>query len=64
LLRATEDHGIESGCLRVRLEASAGTRAEAFYRGRGYGVVAQLPRWREERDFVVMEAALPPVSEG
>jgi len=58
LLRASEDHGVESGCARVRLEALAGSRAEGFYLGRGYEVVGTLPRWREERDFVVMETAL------
>jgi GNAT superfamily N-acetyltransferase len=59
LLRATEDHGIESGCVRVRVEALVGSRAEGFYLGRGYGIAGRLSRWREERDFVVMEVALP-----
>jgi GNAT superfamily N-acetyltransferase len=55
LLRATEDWATERGFRRVRLEAMAGGRAEGFYRGRGYEVVGLLPRWREERDFVLME---------
>jgi 2'-5' RNA ligase/GNAT superfamily N-acetyltransferase len=60
LLRATEDRGIDSGCVRVRLETLAGSRAEGFYLGRGYVIVGRLSRWREERDFVVMESGLPP----
>lgn len=60
LLRATEDHGIESGCARVRLDALAGSRAEGFYLGRGYEIVGTLSHWRGERDFVVMEAVLQP----
>jgi hypothetical protein len=46
------------------LEALAGSRAEGFYLGRGYEVVASLPRWREERDFSLMERRLerPPDS--
>lgn len=59
LLRATEHHAVERGCSRVCLEALAGSRAEGFYRGRGYEVTANLPRWREERDFLLMERALP-----
>jgi GNAT superfamily N-acetyltransferase len=58
LLRATEHHAVEQGCGRVRLEALFGSRAEGFYRGRGYEVTATLQRWREERDFVVMERVL------
>ncbi len=58
LLRATEHHAVERGCGRVRLEALLGSRAEGFYRGRGYEVTATLPRWREDRDFVVMERVL------
>jgi 2'-5' RNA ligase len=59
LLRATEDHAIESGCVRVRLETLSGSRAEGYYRGRGYEIVGNLSRWRMGRDFVVMEASLP-----
>jgi len=58
LLRATEHHALEQGCGQVRLEALAGSRAESFYRGRGYEVAARLPRWRQERDFVLMERSL------
>jgi GNAT superfamily N-acetyltransferase len=58
LLRAAEEHAIESGCARIRLETLAGSRAEGFYRGRGYEIVSNLSRWRGERDFVVMEAPL------
>jgi 2'-5' RNA ligase/ribosomal protein S18 acetylase RimI-like enzyme len=64
LLRATEHHAAARGCRFVRLEALAGSRAEGFYLGRGYEVVASLPRWREERDFSLMERRLerPPDS--
>jgi len=55
LLRAVEDEAAERGCFRVRLEALAGSPAESFYRSRGYEVAATLPRWREERDLVVLE---------
>ena len=58
LLRATEHHGLGQGCTRVRLEALSGSRAEGFYRGRGYEITATLPRWRQERDFVLMERVL------
>ncbi|MHB1508833.1 MAG: GNAT family N-acetyltransferase [Acidimicrobiales bacterium] len=62
LLRAVEDEAAVRGCAQVRLEALAGSPAESFYRGRGFAVVATLPRWREERDFVLLEkqvASLP-----
>jgi 2'-5' RNA ligase/N-acetylglutamate synthase-like GNAT family acetyltransferase len=55
LLRTLERHGLERGCARVRLETLAGGAAEQFYAERGYVVTATLPRWREERDFVLME---------
>jgi len=55
LLRALERFGLEQGCERVRLETLSGGRAEQFYASRGYVVTATLPRWREERDFVLME---------
>ena len=58
LLRACEHHALDRACARVRLEALAGSRAEGFYRGRGYETVARLPRWRQERDFVLMERSL------
>jgi 2'-5' RNA ligase/ribosomal protein S18 acetylase RimI-like enzyme len=58
LLRATEDHAGGRGCRLVRLEALAGSRAEGFYRARGYEAVASLPRWREERDFSLLERRL------
>ena len=60
LLRAAEMLGLERGCARVRLETLAGERAERFYAERGYVVITGLPRWREERDFVVMERRLSP----
>jgi 2'-5' RNA ligase/ribosomal protein S18 acetylase RimI-like enzyme len=60
LLRGTERLALERGCERVRLETLAGGRAEGFYRERGYEGVAPLPRWREERDFVLMERNLGP----
>jgi len=55
LLRAVERLGLERGCGRVRLETLLGAGAEKFYAARGYVVAAVLPRWREERDFVLME---------
>ena len=55
LLRAVEGLGLERGCRRVRLETLHGDGAEQFYAARGYVVTAPLPRWREERDFVLME---------
>lgn len=58
LLKATETHAVEWGCVRARLEALAGSRAEGYYLGRGYEIVGRLLRWREEHDFVVMEAML------
>lgn len=58
LLQAVEQHARARGCTRVRLETMVGERSELFYRGRGYGVTVTLPRWRELRDFVVMERDL------
>lgn len=55
LLRAVERLARERGCGRVRLETLLGGNAEQFYAGRGYVATATLPRWREERDFVLME---------
>jgi len=55
LLGAVERLGLERGCDRVRLETPLGAGAEQFYTGRGYVVITTLPRWREGRDFVVME---------
>lgn len=58
LLSETERRALAYGSARVRLETPAGGEAEGFYRERGYAVVAVLPRWREERDFVLMERQL------
>jgi len=58
LLRETERLARQHGCRRVRLETLAGGDAERFYARFGYVVVARLPAWREERDFVVMERLL------
>jgi hypothetical protein len=55
MLRAVERLGLERGCGRIRLETLSGGPAEQFYAGRGYVVTGTLPRWREERDFVLME---------
>ncbi|MGO9963527.1 MAG: GNAT family N-acetyltransferase [Acidimicrobiales bacterium] len=55
LLRAVERLGLERGCGTVRLETLRGAEAEQFYARRGYVATAVLPRWREERDFVLME---------
>jgi 2'-5' RNA ligase/GNAT superfamily N-acetyltransferase len=58
LLRAVDSVATRHHCDRTRLEALAGGMAEGFYRDRGYAVVARLPRWRRERDFVMMERAV------
>ena len=58
LLGAVERLGLERGCDRVRLEIPLGADAEQFYAGRGYVATTTLPRWREERDFAVMERDL------
>ena len=55
LLRALEHLAGERGCGLVRLETLSGGRAERFYADRGYVVAANLPKWREDHDFVVME---------
>ncbi len=60
LLRAVERFGIERGCVRVRLEVLAASRAQQFYEGRGFVVTARLPHWREDEEFVAMERALSP----
>jgi GNAT superfamily N-acetyltransferase/2'-5' RNA ligase len=60
LVRASERLAQERGCDRIRLETIAGGPAENLYAGRGFVVTAALPKWREERDFVVMERALIP----
>ncbi len=58
LLRAVDSVAARHHCDRTRLEAPAGGMAEGFYRDRGFAVVARLPRWRRERDFVMMERAV------
>jgi 2'-5' RNA ligase/ribosomal protein S18 acetylase RimI-like enzyme len=58
VLRAVEQLGLERGCESIRLETLSGGRAEQFYTERGYKLVAPLPRWREGRDFVLMERAV------
>ena len=65
LLAAVERAALEAGAVRVRLETLAGGRVAAFYARHGYAAVATLPRWREERDFVVMErSVVPPAGDG
>jgi 2'-5' RNA ligase len=58
LLNAVESQARSAGCRAIRLETLAGGRAQSFYEGRGYSATAPLPRWRNDRDFVVMERAL------
>jgi 2'-5' RNA ligase/ribosomal protein S18 acetylase RimI-like enzyme len=58
LLQAVEQLGRRHGCERLRLETLVGGRAMGFYAGRGYNAVGLLPRWRGERDFVIMERPL------
>jgi GNAT superfamily N-acetyltransferase len=58
LLRTVERLGRERGCARVRLMTVAGGPAESFYAQRGYEVTVNLPVWRNEEDFTVMERRL------
>jgi 2'-5' RNA ligase/predicted N-acetyltransferase YhbS len=58
ILRTVERLGRERGCDRVRLMTVLGGRAESFYAQRGYEVTVNLPVWRNEEDFVVMERRL------
>jgi GNAT superfamily N-acetyltransferase len=58
LLAAVQSLAAERGCLVCRLRAPAGSRAEAFYRSRGWVEVGVLPDWRRGRDFVRMERRL------
>lgn len=59
LLRAVERLAREDGAVRVRLETLLGGPAEAFYADHGYVRTAVLARWREERDFALLERELP-----
>jgi 2'-5' RNA ligase len=58
LLAAVESLAAERGCTRLTLRTQAAGPARALYEGRGWRVYAQLPRWREGRDFVQMERLL------
>lgn len=58
LLQEIESLAVDHQALKVRLEVQSGSRAEAFYVGRGYEAVALLPGWRHGRDFTVMEHTL------
>jgi GNAT superfamily N-acetyltransferase len=52
LLSAFEEACRQQGAERMTLRTIEGGRAEAFYRGHGYGTLCRLPAWREGRDFV------------
>jgi GNAT superfamily N-acetyltransferase len=58
LLAAVESLAAERGCTRLTLRTQAGGPARSLYEGRGWRVYAELPRWREGRDFVQMERLL------
>ena len=58
LLAAVESMAAERGCTVCRLRAPAASRAEEFYRNRGWVEVGALPDWRGGRDFVRMERRL------
>jgi 2'-5' RNA ligase len=58
LLAAVESLAAERGCSRLTLRTQAAGPARALYERRGWRVYADLPRWREGRDFVQMERLL------
>ncbi len=58
LLAAAESLAAERGCARITLRTPAGGAARTFYETRGWTVYAELPKWRNGRDFVQMERLL------
>lgn len=58
LLAAAESLAAERGCARITLRTQAGGAARTFYATRGWTVYAELPKWRNGRDFVQMERLL------
>jgi 2'-5' RNA ligase/ribosomal protein S18 acetylase RimI-like enzyme len=58
LLAAVESLAAERGCSRLTLRTLADGPARGLYERRGWRVYADLPRWREGRDFVQMERLL------
>jgi GNAT superfamily N-acetyltransferase len=58
LLAAVESLAAGRGCERLTLRTRAEGPARALYEARGWRVYAELPRWREGRDFVQMERLL------
>ena len=52
LLAAFESWAAERGAARLSVRTRSGSRAEAFYRARGWVEEARLPRWMAGREFV------------
>ena len=52
LLKKVESLARERDCTRITLNAEAGSRAEAFYKGRGWVEEARLSKYNFGRDFV------------
>lgn len=59
LLSAFCSEAAAHGATQVGLRTEKGGRAEAFYASRGWQVVATLPRYRRDLDFVHMLRLLP-----
>ncbi len=59
LMRFIERLASERGCDTVRVETLADGAAQGFHASLGFEVTAVLPHWRQGRDFVVMERAVP-----
>ena len=58
LLSSVEALAGESGCERCWALAPAGSRAESFYRSRGWEPAYRLPAWRQGRDWVRLRRVL------
>ena len=58
LLAAVESLAAGDGCTSLTLRTEAGSRAEAFYRGRGWVPESRLSRFRQGRDFVQLRRDL------
>jgi GNAT superfamily N-acetyltransferase len=58
LLAAFVDAAVSRACRRVTGNVPRGSRAQAFYEGRGWEVAYELPAWRFGRDFVRLERRL------
>jgi GNAT superfamily N-acetyltransferase len=58
LLAAFESLAAERGCDRLALRTLAGTRADVFYRSRGWHEEARFSPWRYGKDFVQLRRDL------